>query len=318
MISHRPFVACIAGPTASGKTDAAIAACKALDGEVISMDSMQIYRELTVGTAKPADAEMQGVPHHMLSCVPPDASYSVSDYQRDAKSAMRAILARNKLPVFSGGTGLYLQSVSHPLQFTSAAGESPLRAQLQEEAEEPNGPQRLHQRLAAIDPLSAERLHANNTRRIVRALEVFETTGIPMSEQQREWDAEPEEDWCIFVMTWPREVLYQRIDARVDRMMEMGLVEEVEGLLRMGLSENTQSMKAIGYKEIIAMLHGRCTKDEAIAAIKQNTRRYAKRQLTWFRREPRAVWIDGADYTSVETMHGDIIRRIQEERNAEQ
>lgn len=310
-MNNKPLVVCITGPTATGKTDAAVSVCLALDGQVISMDSMQVYRGFTIGTAKPTVREMAGVPHHMISRIPPDASYTVAEYQRDARDVMEGLLDRRLLPVFCGGTGLYLQAVSHPLTFTGASGGGKVRQELQRRAEEPGGPQKLHAYLAVVDPNSAHHLHVNNTRRVVRALEVYLTTGAPMSEQNGEWTAAPEEDWLIFALEWPRDQLYERINARVDRMLYQGLIDEVRMLLAQGVPETAQAMQAIGYKEIVAMLAGRCTEAEAVEAIKMNTRRYAKRQLTWLRRDERVQWIDASAYRTQMSLHNDIIDRIK-------
>lgn len=315
----KPLVVAITGPTATGKTEAAITVCQQMNGEVISMDSMQIYRDLSIGTAKPTTEDMKGIPHHLLSFVNADASYTVAEYQRDASAVMNDIIARGKLPVFAGGTGLYLQAVSHPLRFTQAGHASEVRKILEDDASLPGGPALLHKRLEKVDPDSAARIHINNVRRVIRALEVFYETGIPMSQQANEWDAEPEEDWLVFALNWPRDVLYARINQRVDYMIEGGLVAEVERLLQKGVPADAQAMQAIGYREIVAMLRGDATMPEAIEAIKMNSRRYAKRQLTWYRRDARINWLDLSDFSSQQAAHGYIIEEIlkkQEERNA--
>lgn len=311
MSAVRPLFVCIAGPTATGKTDAAVAVCRALDGEVVSMDSMQIYQGMDIGTAKPSPAEMSGVPHHMLDIVPPDRPYSVAEYQRDALHAAEEILARGKLPVFAGGTGLYLQAVSHPLRFGEAGGAGAVRERLQREAERPGGAAALHARLAQVDAETAARLHPNNVRRVIRALEIYETTGKPMSETARDWDGESAQDWLVFALTWPRDVLYRRIDARVDAMLASGLVEEVRSLLDGGVPREAQAMQAIGYKEIIAALRGETTLDEAVERIKMHSRRYAKRQLTWLRRDARLRWLDLAAFDSPRQAQAEIIEQIQ-------
>lgn len=316
MNKQLPLVVAIAGPTATGKSDAAVSLCQALGGEVISMDSMQVYRGFTIGTAKPSLREMGGIPHHLMSMIPPDASYSVAEYQRDAQRVMDDLLSQRKLPVFVGGTGLYLQAVSHPLSFTGAGGTDTIRTQLQQEAEQPGGPQRLHMRLAVVDPLSAQRLHANNTRRIIRALEVYMVTGVPMSEQIHEWEAEPEQDWLIFAIDGPREMLYDRINRRVDKMISAGLVDEVQGLLQAGVPKDAQAMQAIGYKEVVASLAGESTLAEAIEAIKMNTRRYAKRQLTWLRRDKRIRWLDLSQFKSEMPLHREMIEQVQRYQEA--
>lgn len=313
-IETKPLVVCITGPTATGKTEAAVALCKALSGEALSMDSMQIYRRLSIGTAKPTIEEMDGVPHHLLSYVEPRAAYTVAEYQRDAWRAMEGVLSRGKLPVFVGGTGLYLQAVSHPLRFAEAGGAGEVRAALQRRAQEPGGPERLHARLAAVDPESAQRLHVRNTRRIIRALEIYETTGEPMSQKTNDWEAEPAQDWLIFALTWPRDTLYARINVRVDKMVASGLVEEVRGLLEDGLSPKCQAMQAIGYKEIASMLRGGCTLEEATETIKRNSRRYAKRQLTWLRRDARVRWIDRTDHTDGRSLTSALLDQIHAHR----
>lgn len=319
-MTAKPLVIAIAGPTATGKTDAAVAVCKALDGEVISMDSMQIYKGFDLGTAKPDAAEMNGIAHHMLSFVPPSERYSVAQYQQDARSIMKDILSKNRLPVFAGGTGLYLQAVGHPLSFTQAVGTDALRSELEAEAAGPDGVMRLHRRLEAIDPKAAARLHPNNTRRVIRALEVCLQTGRPISDQQGDWEAESEEDWLVFALTWPREVLYARINHRVDLMVEAGLIEEVASLLEQGVPRNAQAMQAIGYKEIVQLLDGNTSRADAIETLKRNTRRYAKRQLTWLRRDSRVRWIDVSSFSSAQALHQDLIHQIavyKEKRDVE-
>lgn len=325
MSGGRPLVVAICGPTATGKTEAGVSICEALSGEVISMDSMQVFRGLSIGTAKATPEEMRGIPHHMLSFLEPDAVYTAAEYQRDARRAMAEVLARGKFPVFVGGTGLYLQAVSHPLSFADAGGAGEVRERLRREAEAPGGAEALHARLTAVDAKSAERLHVNNVRRVIRALEIYETTGAPMSEKNTDWAAHPAEDWLIFALTWPRETLYARIHARVDRMMATGLIEEVRGILAQGVPKTAQSMQAIGYKEIIARLNSANCAKEAADEIKMNSRRYAKRQLTWFRRDPRIRWVDLSE-RAPETVSGYLVdeirryneyRRHQEESHAE-
>lgn len=314
----KPLVACIAGPTATGKTDAAVAVCRALSGEVISMDSMQIYKQLSIGTAKPSGDEMHGIPHHLLSYVEPSRAYTVAEYQQDAERAMQDVLDRGRLPVFAGGTGLYLQAVSHPLRFTEASFDLALRDSLQARAEAPDGRQGLFDELTRVDPLAAAGMHPNNVRRVIRALEVYHLTGVPMSAQTKEWEAEPAQEWHIFALNWPREMLYDRINRRVDRMIKRGLIDEVRQLLAEGIAPASQAMQAIGYKEVVAMLQGACTLAEAIEQIKMNTRRYAKRQITWLKRDARIQWIDLSTFPSAEAVHAyiiDQIRRAQEERH---
>lgn len=311
MSEQKPFVVCITGPTATGKTAAAVAVCRALTGEVLSMDSMQIYQQLEIGTARPSIAEQDGIVHHLLSYVSPQTPYTVAEYQKDAREVMADVLRRGSLPVFAGGTGLYLQAVSRPLGFTEAGFDPSIREELERMAGQPDGAQRLYDRLAAVDPASAAKLHPNNQRRVIRALEVYAQTGVPMSRQTREWEAEPQEDWLIFALTAPRELLYERINARVDAMVRAGLVEEVRGLLAQGVPPECQAMQAIGYKEIVAALNGDSSLADAIEQIKQNTRRYAKRQLTWLRRDSRVHWLDIAEYDDSPALHNVVIARIR-------
>jgi len=308
---QKPLALCITGPTATGKTEVAVAVCKALQGEVIAMDSMQIYQKLSIGTASPSALERQNVPHHMLSIIPPDGLFTVYHYQQLAHEAMRQILQRGKLPVFCGGTGLYLQSILHPLSFTDAGAEDVIRKGLERELALPNGREALFNRLQTIDPESAKRLHPNNTRRVIRALEVNISTGRPMSAQVSDWETEAEEEYMVFALHLPRDVLYQRINDRVDRMIAEGLIEEVEKILQSGVTRQAQSMQAIGYREIIAMLMGECTKEEAIETIKRNTRRYAKRQLTWFRRNKSIQWIDRLAFDDAESIADWIVQTVR-------
>lgn len=309
----KPFIVAITGPTATGKTAAAVAAAKALSGEVLSMDSMQIYNGLTIGTSAPTAREMDAVPHHLVGFQPPEQPYSVAEYQRDARKALQDVIARGRLPIFAGGAGLYLQAVSHPLRFAEAGGASPVRERLQKEAEKPDGPQELIARLAIVDPESAQRLHANNTRRVIRALEIYELTGEPMSRREATWTQEPDELWLVFALTMQREALRKRIGARVDRMVKDGLIDEVRGLLAAGVPREAQSLQAIGYKEIVQMLDGQISELDAIEAIKTHTCQYAKRQMTWLRGDPRVHWLDVSDYADEAALHGALIQWIRTE-----
>lgn len=309
---QKPMVLCLTGPTASGKTEVAVAVCEALNGEVICMDSMQIYQKLSIGTAIPSRQEMRGVPHHMLSVISPDGFYTVYDYQQQARRIMHQILQRGKLPVFCGGTGLYLQAITHPLSFTDAGTTDAIRKKLEQKLNLPNGREALFEQLTKLDPAAARRMHPNNTRRVIRALEVYESTGRPLSAQINDWEDEAEEDFLLFALRWPREILYERINLRVDHMIAEGLVEEVEEILRSGVTREMQSMQAIGYREIIAMLSGECTKEEAVALIKRNTRRYAKRQLTWFRRDKGIQWIDRLDFDDSQSVAEWIVGKVAE------
>ncbi len=315
----KPLAVCIAGPTACGKTAAAVAVCRALNGEVISMDSMQIYRGMDVGTAKPTAAERVGIPHHMIDILPPTAAYSVSEYQRDAGAAAAEILARGKLPVFAGGTGLYLQAVKHPMRFAGVDGNEAVRSRLRAQAETDEGRSALWRRLCAEDPQSAAHLHPNDVRRVVRALEVLETTGRPMGETD-DWEAPPEYDFLTIGIRWPRETLRARIEERVNEMARRGLADEVRRLQKAGMTRSAQSMQAIGYKEICEALAGECTMEKALALVNIHTRQYAKKQMTWLARDEEIEWFDADTFSNAQALHEKIIARIrayQEERKHE-
>ena len=300
----------VCGPTATGKTELAVRLCRTLSGEVISADSMQIYSELTIGTARPDETEMGGVPHHLLGFVPPEASFSVADYVAAARAAIDEIAARGRQPVVAGGTGLYITSLCDGVRFGAFKGDSEIREQLRREAEEKGG-EVLLARLRGIDPEAAEKLHPNDTFRLTRALEIYLTTGVTKTEWERRSKAEaPAFDLRMIGLTFrDRATLYERIDRRVDRMVERGLVAEAEGLWRRGLG-GAQSMRAIGYKELVEHFEGRCTLAEAVAAIKQNSRRYAKRQLTWFRRDERISFLE-LDGLTAEQAAAEALERIE-------
>lgn len=281
----------ICGPTATGKTETGILVARELGGEVVSADSMMVYRGMDIGTAKPTREERQGVPHHLIDIVDPDAAFSVALYQELAEKRIADIHARGRLPLLVGGTGLYIRAVVDRYRFV-AAPDPALRRRLAEEARAA-GPDALHARLAAVDPVAAARIHPHNVRRVIRALEVYYRTGEPISRFQDldGYTAAKYRLW-MFGLTMEREQLYRRIEERVDRMIEAGLVEEVRRLLERGYSRGLTSMQALGYKEIAAYLQGEVTLEEAVRLIKRNTRRFAKRQLTWFRRDPRIKWLD--------------------------
>ena len=292
---------CVAGPTASGKTALAVELALRLGGEVISCDSMQIYRGMDIGTAKPTVEEMRGVPHHLLDVADPDEAFSVSRYVALADAAVQDIRSRGRLPIVAGGTGLYMDSLVLGRAFAPFP-ETGKRQALEREAEE-GGIEPLLARLRAVDPAAAERLHPSDRKRIIRALEVYEETGRTITQHNEESKRLPPKYKALWLglRFEPRALLYERIDRRVLQMMDQGLVREVEGLLRRGISPKATAMQAIGYKEIAAALHGACTMDEAVAAIQQGSRRYAKRQLTWFRRNPELHWLlQPAERTALE------------------
>ena len=281
----------ICGPTASGKTALSIALAKAFDGEVVSADSMQIYRRMDIGTAKPTKEEMDGVPHHMLDVAEPGEAYSVSRYVEEATACVEDILARGKLPIVCGGTGLYIDGLIRGTDYQPAGTDNGIREQLEGEWET-QGAEQMMARLAAADPDSAARLHLSDKRRILRALEVYLATGETITVHNARTKAIPPryEAVMIGLNTEPRQILYDRIDRRVGIMLEQGLLQEVQSLLEDGLLEGTAA-QAIGYKELLAYFRGEMTLETAADLIRQKSRNYAKRQLTWFRRDERVKWI---------------------------
>lgn len=297
----------IAGPTATGKTALSVALAKELGGEVVSADSVQIYKELNIGSAKPTQEEMGGVPHHMMDFLEPGAFFSVADFCALAKEKIARIHAKGKLPIVTGGTGLYISSLVNNISFAEEKTENNVRDQLYQELEE-IGSEAMHARLMKIDPEAAQAIHPNNTKRVIRAIEIFETTGKTMTEQNAQSRAEKSPfDFILCALTCDREKLYERIDLRVEKMVEAGLFSEVEGLLKKGVPKDAQSMQGIGYKEAVAYLDGEISREESIALIQKNSRNYAKRQLTWFKREPYR-WFDclsGNLYHEVKTFIGE-------------
>lgn len=274
----------VEGPTASGKTDLAVKIAKKIDGEVVSADSMQIYKYMDIGSAKPTQEEQCGVVHHMLDVVMPTVNFSLADYIAMAHDVIKDIHARGKRVVIAGGTGLYIDFLKDNLSLPNEQEDTSLRSELEEFAEK-FGNEALHERLKKVDEISAERIHPNNVKRVVRALEIYEKTGMKMSEQtEKSRLNEKIYDYTEYGIMYDREVLYDRINRRVDIMFDMGLIPEVENLVKLGCTRENTSMQGIGYKEVLDYLDGRITLDEAKDAIKQNTRRYAKRQMTWFRR----------------------------------
>ena len=287
---QRPKLIAVAGPTASGKSDLALKLAARLDGEIVCMDSMQIYRRMDIGTAKPTPQEQALIPHHMLDIIEPTASYAVADYAQDAERTITEILSRGKLPILTGGTGLYLKALMHGLSLGGAGSDEQLRERLNALAQEPDGRQQLHERLTKIDPVSAAKLHPNDIRRVIRAIEVFELTGTPISEQKQE---EPDGAFDILPLAidLPRPLLYERLEKRVHQMMRDGLLREVKALLTEGVTAQMQSMQGIGYKELIPVAEKKAAVDDAVWQIILHTRHYAKRQGTWLRTEPMVVWL---------------------------
>lgn len=284
------------GPTAVGKTKLSIELAKKYNAEIISGDSMQIYKEMDIGTAKIHPDEMEGIPHHLLDIKEADESFSVAEFQQLVREKINDIHARGKLPMIVGGTGLYIQSVIYDYQFSDTVSDDGLRKILEEKAEQ-NGNEYVHKMLEQVDPESAERIHPNNIRRVIRAIEVFHCTGKTMSEYLQEQEKELIYDVALIGLTMDRDKLYERINLRVDLMMKIGLLHEVKTLHDRGL-KHAQSIQAIGYKELFEYLDGKVSLEEAIGNLKQNSRRYAKRQLTWFRNKMDVAWFDMTDVGS--------------------
>lgn len=284
------------GPTAVGKTDLSIELAKEFDGEVVSCDSMQIYKGMDIGTAKITKEEMDGIPHHIIDIIEPDKEFTVSDYSNLAKEKIREINSRGKIPIFVGGTGLYINSLVYDLDFTEVRPNYDIRDKYETLVEE-KGNDYVHNILSEIDPESAKKLHPNDSRRVIRAIEIYESTGEKMSERNKNF-RKPNKDYDIYMLglKMDRQKLYKRINKRVDIMIDNGLLEEVNSLLRDGFNRDMVSMQAIGYKEIIDYIEGNTSLEEAITILKRNSRRYAKRQLTWFRKEERVNWIDVENY----------------------
>ena len=282
----------LTGPTAVGKTKASIGLAKAVDGEIISADSMQVYRHMDIGSAKIKPEEMEGIPHHLIDVLEPDDEFHVIKFQQLAKKAMREIWERRPIPIVTGGTGFYIQALLYDIDFDENEKEDACRKELEAYAKE-HGAEALHEKLAFVDPASAEMIHPNNIKRVIRALEFYEQTGKRISEHnETQRQRESPYAFAYFVLTDDRAHLYERINRRVDQMIEEGLVNEVQALKDKGYTKQLVSMQGLGYKEILDYLDGNCTLEEAIYTIKRDTRHFAKRQLTWFKRERDVIWIN--------------------------
>lgn len=282
----------LTGPTAVGKTKASIGLAKAVDGEIISADSMQVYRHMDIGSAKIKPEEMEGIPHHLIDVLEPDDEFHVVKFQQLAKKAMREIWERGHIPIVTGGTGFYIQALLYDIDFDENEKEDACRKELEAYARE-HGAEALHEKLALVDPASAEMIHPNNIKRVIRALEFYEQTGKRISEHnETQRQRESPYAFAYFVLTDDRAHLYERINRRVDQMIEEGLVNEVQALKDKGYTKQLVSMQGLGYKEILDYLDGNCTLEEAIYTIKRDTRHFAKRQLTWFKRERDVIWIN--------------------------
>lgn len=286
----------LTGPTAVGKTKLSIALAKAVNGEIISADSMQVYKYMDIGSAKIKKEEMQGVTHYLVDVLDPQEDFHVVLFQEMAKQAMEEIYAKGKIPILAGGTGFYIQAVVKDIDFSENTEKSGCRENLERLAKE-KGAEYLHQKLQEIDPVSAEKIHANNVKRVIRAIEYYELTGEKISEHnEREAAKESPYNFAYFVLNDSREKLYRQIDKRVDLMLEEGLVKEVETLFRRGYTRDMVSMQGLGYKEILSYLDGTYSLDEAVYILKRDTRHFAKRQITWFKREQDVIWVNKNEF----------------------
>lgn len=303
----------LTGPTAVGKTNLSIQLAKNMNMDIVSADSMQIYKYMDIGSAKVTTDEMQGVNHYLIDEVNPDFSFSVSDFQQRANKYIDDIVKENKLPLVTGGTGLYLNSLIYNMDFAKSDADNELRESLRIELEE-NGIDYMHNKLKELDEDAANRIHKNNTKRVIRALEVC-LSGKKMNDFSNDLKFNEKYEPIIIVLNRDRNHLYQRIDLRVDIMIKEGLEKEVKELLKMGYSKDLTSMQGIGYKEIIKYLDGEYTYDEAIEIIKRDSRRYAKRQLTWFRRYEDAKWFDLDNYNDEKILLNDVITYIEKKVN---
>lgn len=282
----------LTGPTAVGKTSLSISLAKAVNGEIISADSMQVYKGMDIGSAKIRKEEMQGVTHYLVDILEPEEEFHIVKFQELAKAALEEIYAKGKIPILVGGTGFYIQAVTRDIDFTQAEQETSYREELEQFAKE-KGAEYLHEKLREVDSKSAENIHANNVKRVIRALEFYHQNGTPISEHNEEQKQQTSPyNLAYFVLTAPREILYERIDRRVDQMMEEGLLEEVKSLRERGCHRGMVPMQGLGYKEILAYLEGEYPLEEAVRILKRDTRHFAKRQLTWFRREQDVIWVD--------------------------
>lgn len=306
----RPLIV-IGGPTACGKTGFSIKLAKEIGGEIISADSMQVYRYMDIGTAKVTPEEADGVPHYLIDEFDPDEEYNVMIFQQKAKAYMEEIWAKGKIPILVGGTGFYINALLYDNDFTETENDTSYREECYKLAQE-QGPEVLYERLQEIDPEYAANIHANNVKRVTRALEYHYLTGQKFSEHNAEQkEKETPYDAAVIILTMDREKLYERIELRIDLMMEQGLLEEVKGLLDRGYTPDLVSMQGIGYKEFIPYFNGECTLDEAVTQLKTNTRRFAKRQLTWFRRQIDGLWIDLSKATGEEALE-DVLDYLKE------
>ena len=293
---EKPMLIVVAGPTASGKSAAAVELARMIDGEIISADSMQVYRYMDIGSAKITKEEMMGIPHYLIDVADPTEDFDVVRYAREAKAAVSDIISRGKVPILCGGTGFYIQAVTRDIDFSETGSLPEYREELAAYAAQ-HGNAALHERLRDIDPVSYETIHPNNLKRVIRALEYYKETGMTISaHNEAERQRETPYDLHFFVLNDDRAVLYDRIDKRVDFMMAEGLYDEVMYLRQMGLTRDMVSMQGLGYKEMLDCMDGKYDLDEAVRILKRDSRHYAKRQITWFKRERNTIWIDRRDF----------------------
>ncbi len=307
----RPLII-LTGPTAVGKTALSIGLAKAVGGEIISADSMQVYKGMDIGTAKIAPEEMDGVPHYLVDELEPWEEFNVVVFQKLCKQYMEQIYAKGKIPIIVGGTGFYIQSVLYDIDFTENEADTSYRQMLERKAED-EGAEVLHQELAKVDQESAEQIHPNNVKKVIRALEYYHQTGQKISEHnETQRQKESPYDFIYYVLSLPREILYDRINKRVDLMRQEGLEEEVKRLEERGCTREMVSMQGLGYKEILDAFTGKCTMDEAFDKIKLETRHFAKRQFTWFRRERTVTWLDKEKYDGEDALLAHCVEEIRE------
>ncbi len=306
----RPLII-IAGPTGVGKSNLGIQLAKQIDGEIVSCDSMQVYRMMDIGTAKVMPHEMEGVVHHMIDVLDPTEPFDVVRFQTMVGACLEEIYQNHHIPILVGGTGFYIQSILKNIDFTTEDGDEAYRHELEQFAKE-HGAHELHEKLREIDPISFETIHENNVKRNIRALEFYQIHKIPISQHnENERQKTSIYDSRFFVLTDDRQKLYDRIDQRVDKMMEAGLLDEVRSLMEYGCKPDMTSMQGIGYKQLIPYLNGECTLEEAIDSIKQESRHYAKRQITWFKREPDTIWIDRQNFHSEDEILDFVLREVR-------
>ncbi len=295
-MNKKPLIV-LTGPTAVGKTALSVLLAKEIGGEIISADSMQVYKGMNIGSAKIMPCEMEGIPHHLIDVLEPSEEFNIVKFQAMAKEAMDKIYAKGKIPIIAGGTGFYIQSVLYDIEFDANEEEKTYRTYLEELASAENGTKILYEMLKEKDPKSAEIIHENNVKRVIRALEFFEETGMPISEHNEEQkQKESPYNFCYFVLNDERDKLYSGIDKRVDIMLDSGLVDEVKLLHQKGYTKDMVSMQGLGYKEILDYLNEEITLERAEYLIKRDTRHFAKRQLTWFRREKEVTWVNKPDF----------------------